>query len=188
MRADSGFVPLHAHPGAATATAVHALAARVERRADGTLALRYRLQGELARLRTPAPRPPARTDGLWAHTCFELFVAIADGAGYCEYNFSPSRQWAAYAFRGYRERDADPQLDAPPIAVHTHGDVLELDTCVPAPPGLALRLALTAVVEDAAGALSYWALRHPAARPDFHLREGFVLALDATARDARGAT
>jgi 23S rRNA (guanine745-N1)-methyltransferase len=43
-----------------------------------------------------------------------------------------------------------------------------------------LRLALTTVVELADGApgtLSYWALAHPAGKPDFHHRDGFVLAL-----------
>jgi hypothetical protein len=40
-----------------------------------------------------------------------------------------------------------------------------------------LRIALTAVVEDAAGELSYWSLRHAAGKPDFHHAEGFVLEL-----------
>jgi hypothetical protein len=40
-----------------------------------------------------------------------------------------------------------------------------------------LRLAITAVIEDSQGALSYWALAHPASRPDFHHHNGFVLEL-----------
>ena len=48
-----------------------------------------------------------------------------------------------------------------------------------------LRLGLCVVIEelDAAlseafsGAFSYWALRHPAARPDFHHPDGFALEI-----------
>ena len=35
-----------------------------------------------------------------------------------------------------------------------------------------------AVVEETDGRLSYWALTHPAERPDFHHRDGFVLVLE----------
>ena len=41
--------------------------------------------------------------------------------------------------------------------------------------GLDLKLALTAVVEDGSGRLSYWALRHAPGKPDFHHPDGFVL-------------
>jgi len=192
MTTATDFVPLLAHP-LTPSSAVHALAVRLRRTADGSLALRYRLHADLARLRIPAPQAPERRDGLWAHTCFELFVAAPDAA-YREYNFSPSGLWAAYAFRGYRERDDDAWPPAPPpIRVRAGAGLLELDARValPAelPPGARLQLGLTAVVEDADGALSYWALRHPAARPDFHLREGFALTLgpaDGTAPAIEG--
>jgi hypothetical protein len=36
-------------------------------------------------------------------------------------------------------------------------------------------LGLTAVVEEENGRLSYWALKHPPGKPDFHSPEGFVL-------------
>jgi hypothetical protein len=41
----------------------------------------------------------------------------------------------------------------------------------------ALRLGLAAVLEEGDGKLSYWALRHPAAVPDFHHRGGFTAKL-----------
>jgi hypothetical protein len=44
-------------------------------------------------------------------------------------------------------------------------------------PAVALRLGLTAVVEDHSGRMSYWALRHPAEKPDFHDAGGFVARL-----------
>jgi hypothetical protein len=48
------------------------------------------------------------------------------------------------------------------------------------PLGLAfqpLEVGISAVVEATDGSLSHWALVHPAARPDFHDRRGFVLRL-----------
>jgi hypothetical protein len=36
---------------------------------------------------------------------------------------------------------------------------------------------LTAVIEDQAGGLSYWALAHASEKPDFHRPESFVAAI-----------
>jgi len=33
-------------------------------------------------------------DELWQHTCFEAFIGTSSGAGYYEFNFAPSTQWA----------------------------------------------------------------------------------------------
>jgi hypothetical protein len=38
-----------------------------------------------------------------------------------------------------------------------------------------LRIALAAVIEDENGRLSYWGLRHPPGKPDFHHPDGFAL-------------
>src|ERR1019366_4823177 len=38
-----------------------------------------------------------------------------------------------------------------------------------------LRIALAAVIEDENGRLSYWGLRHPPGKPDFHHPNGFAL-------------
>lgn len=47
--------------------------------------LRYLLEVDPARLRWPAPHPtPGPTDGLWQHTCFELFVGQAQNPAYLE--------------------------------------------------------------------------------------------------------
>ena len=42
-----------------------------------------------------------------------------------------------------------------------------------------MRIGLSAVIEDTAGSLSYWALHHPRSKPDFHHRGGFILRLTA---------
>jgi len=138
----------------------------------------------------PAPREtPGCADGLWRHTCFELFIAPRETPDYLELNFSPSGEWATYAFARYREpvpRDvgADPAATVPRVAVQRASDALVVDAAVPlnrlAPryADAPLRLGLAAVIEARDGSLSYWALRHPAAKPDFHHPDAFVLDLD----------
>jgi len=45
------------------------------------------------------------------------------------------------------------------------------------PQSRPLRLGLSAVVEDVDGILSYWALRHPLGKPDFHHADAFALQM-----------
>jgi len=147
---------------------------------SGILTLVFALEGDLHDVRIPEPRPSRRVHGLWRHTCCEAFVMAGEGPGYREFNFSPSSEWAAYAFRGYRDgEDLEVQL-GPRIVVHRPGDRLGLEAEISRdflPPGNSLRLGLSAVVEDADGGLSYWALRHPPGKPDFHHTDAFALQL-----------
>lgn len=165
----------HADGGAASALTI---VATLVGDADA-LVVRYTLSAALDTLRVPPPAPaPARRDGLWQHTCFELFVADADGP-YHEFNFSPAGDWQAYRFAAYR-RQGGPQPDAAPrIDVMRGPTGLTLEACVPraALPSRPAKASLTAVIEDATGALSYWALRHPPGRPDFHHSAGFTVDL-----------
>lgn len=147
---------------------------------DGGLTLVYTLSGNPAGLRIPAPATPGRTDGLWRHTCFEAFVMAEGGPGYREFNFSPSGEWAAYAFSAYRDGGTDLAVPAPAIACRREAGQLELIGQLPAaalPEGARLRLGLSAVIEDAHGKVSYWALRHPPGKPDFHHTDALALAL-----------
>ncbi|MGH8276933.1 MAG: DOMON-like domain-containing protein, partial [Steroidobacteraceae bacterium] len=144
----------------------------------------YSLHGEVERLRVPAARAGRHADGLWEHTCFEVFAAAPAARGYYEFNFSPSLEWAAYRFDDYRDGMAPASLArAPGLQARKGPDRLELSATVHL-EGLAdlarapvLRLALTAVVEDDRGGLSYWALGHPPGNPDFHHPQGFALEL-----------
>jgi len=144
------------------------------------LSLGFTLTGALQALAIPAPAEPARTDHLWEHTCFEAFLADPRTEGYCELNLAPSGAWAAYRFRRYRE-GGEPALELEPrLVVHRWPDRLEVHALVRLPPELAgrpLRVGLSAVVEQAGGNLTYWALRHPSARPDFHHPSAFALDL-----------
>lgn len=171
--------------------AVRAIGVEIGRSARHELAVRYRLDGELARLRIPPPAPTAIADRLWEHTCFEAFVAVAGERGYRELNFSPSGAWALFEFRGYRDGGAvaDPP-PAPAIAVETSDAGLMLAATVALDEWGApyrdrpLRLGLSAVVEDVDGGRSYWALRHGAGRPDFHDADARVLQLAVPERAA----
>lgn len=181
MRPTIHEVTLVCHPESRS-EAVRSVGARVWRRPGGSLAITYSIEGDLSRLRVPSPRPPRMAHELWKHTCCECFIALKERPGYHEFNFSPSGEWAAYAFAKYREGAplSDEALN-PRIAVRRTAETLELDATIPLERVSplyghgALSLALSAVIEERDGTLSFWALEHPAGRPDFHSRESFVL-------------
>ena len=177
-------VELLCHPTTVNPS-VRTIHATVERSAAGILYLRFRLAGAVSRLRIPPPAPARMASRLWEHTCFEAFLSIDGEPAYHELNFSPSSEWAAHAFRDYR--DGGPIKDAalaPRIACLAGEDHLEVDCRLPlaalseAHVRAPLRLGLSAVVEASDGALSYWALAHAPGRPDFHRRETFRLVLE----------
>lgn len=147
---------------------------------------RFELVGDLDALVIPAAGAAARVDGLWRHTCFEVFVARRDVAQYLELNFAPSGAWAAYAFSGYRVPASPPPLPAPAIRADAAAGRLSLTAllgpgCWPDPEVGTIDIGLAAVLEARDGALGYFALSHPAEGPDFHDRRAFALTLAAGA-------
>jgi hypothetical protein len=184
-------IPRHfllAHPSAqpgATQDLVRELSVQITRPAPDQLALEYRLAGDLASLRLPEPRASLRSDGLWRHSCFEAFIGHAGAGDYWEYNFSPSGAWAAYHFTGYREGMAPLMKGAAPQVQQKIGSescevlaTVDLSWLAKSSAGAGLRLGLAAVIEDRAHVLSYWALKHPSGKPDFHHADSFVVTLD----------
>lgn len=146
---------------------------------EDTLALTYTLTGNCPQLQIPPARHPARADNLWRHTCFEAFLSLPGDTAYQEWNFSPSGEWAVYHFRGYRDRlPLQDDAHAPVLSVHQTREQLGLQARIRLPHQLAmhpLQLAVSAVIEEDGGTLSYWALKHPLSKPDFHHRDAFVL-------------
>ena len=123
----------------------------------------------------PPAMAPGRADELWNATCFELFVQAAGAEGYLEFNFSPSFQWAAYRFPGYRRGRQDLSSPDPEIVTGSAGDHFFLAVeALPRLPSGPLRIGVAAVIEETDGTKSYWALAHPAAKPDFHHPASFV--------------
>lgn len=168
------FQALTPHP-TTPCPAVQSLSAQA-RREGGRLVLAWRLAGDVAALTIPDPAAPERTDGLWEHTCFEAFVG-GEGDDYLEFNLSPSGQWAAYRFDGYRAGMAPLEIALPRTEAVRTGEALEFRATLDLPLSGPMRLGLTAVIEAADGAISYWSLNHPPGRPDFHRAEGRVLAI-----------
>lgn len=146
---------------------------------DGRWTIDYRVKGVEA-LVTPQAAPPRRADELWKRTCFEFFVKPDEGEDYYEFNFAPSGEWAAYRFTGYRAGMTELPL-SPPVIEWASGEMRvavdlsglpEGDWCV----------GLTAVIEEADGKRSFWALAHPPGKPDFHHEAGFAFEAAAAMR------
>jgi hypothetical protein len=163
---------------------VRTVQARLSVADDRGLAITYLLEGELSRLCLPAQRAPSRVDGLWQHTCFEAFVSAKGAPAYREFNFAPSGQWAAYAFESYRDGAPLSPDSNPQIKMRVLGNRLEVDALVrpeclpPTQKNTRLLLGLSAVIEEEDDVLSYWALKHPPGRPDFHHAGAFILEID----------
>jgi hypothetical protein len=143
----------------------------------------YAVAGNCAALRIPPAMKPGPADGLWRHTCLEAFVAVEGDAAYREFNFSPSGQWAIYSFASERVQtslNVDAAMQPSPH-IHSSSEQLTLSALLPwtalPPRGSVLNVALSAVMEEANGQLSYWALQHPCAQPDFHHPAGRSLRL-----------
>ena len=173
------------HPDS-TCAAATGIEVEVARPNPGSLVLHYCVTGRTSDLRLPAVVAPARVDELWRRTCFEAFVQAEADASYYEFNFSPSLQWAAYRFSGYRDGMSTPgEIGAPRIDVRSNGESyalqaeLDLDRLPGLPGEAAWRLGLCAVIEEAGGGLSHWALAHPPGKPDFHHGDCFACELEA---------
>ena len=164
----------------APAPAALAISGTVQRRGE-QLHLHYRIDDPTGRVRLPATAaPPRRRDELWTTTCLELFLAEPDAAPYWEVNLSPSGDWNVYRLTAYRQGLApEPAITALPFTIERHAHGLELqlrlDLSALVPAGRPLDLAITAVLEEQGGEISYWALAHPGPEADFHRRDGFVL-------------
>ena len=145
------------------------------------LRLHYRLDGDIGRLLLPAPSAPRRADRLWQHTCFEAFLRPVGQESYCEFNFSPSGEWAAWHFTTRRAGMQELEVSVPAMRYSRYRSCIELDVKLDtgAWTGTA-DLGLAAVVEDHDGSLAYWALSHAGNRPDFHDPKSFRLRLDPT--------
>ncbi|HXO16400.1 MAG TPA: hypothetical protein VN835_08655, partial [Steroidobacteraceae bacterium] len=106
---DAHWTVLVAHPDTARQT-VSGIAVEVRLATETTLVCNYSLHGDVGRVRMSGAGVGHRADGLWQHTCFEAFIAAPGVAGYYEFNFSPTLDWAAYQFTDYRNGMAPANL------------------------------------------------------------------------------
>jgi hypothetical protein len=149
---------------------------------SNTLAVRYTVRPVSGIVIPVSAGAPGRRDGLWKETCLECFLALKDSTGYWEFNLSPAGCWNAYSFSGYREGMKEEKLlHALPFSVVKEAGLLSLalelhlDNLVR--PDQALDLAVSALLQHTDGNVSYWALTHCGAQPDFHRRDSFIIEL-----------
>jgi hypothetical protein len=164
--------------------AVRQIEVDIARPRPDRLLLSYRLTGTISDILIPPVALPARRDHLWHHTCLEVFVRSPSEAGYYEFNFSPSSQWAAYRFSSHRSgMRATEGIDAPRIEVQAEPQFFSLRASLDLRglPDLvhqaSWQIGLSAVIEEVGGGMSYWALAHPPGKPDFHHADCFALEL-----------
>lgn len=111
---------------------------------------------------------------LWEQTCFECFVAPDAATEYREFNYSPSGDWHSFMFPEYRaplKPSDDTTLAVTDQVINPHEATFTLTLTFSH-----LKFSSTdwlispaVVLLDIQGQHHYYALQHPASRPDFHL-------------------
>jgi hypothetical protein len=145
------------------------------------LRLRWRVS-DAAGVVIPPFAGRGRADGLWQRTCFELFLREPGSEAYVELNLSPSEEWAAYDFSGYRAGMAERAMPRDcDCTIRRGGNLLIFDAAVPVAglPAAPWEMGISAVIEEEGGAKSLWALRHAAGKADFHADACFAARLAA---------
>ncbi len=152
-------------------------------RAENRLSIHYAVRGDISRIILPEPSAPTRKHDLWKATCFEFFLAVKGRPEYWEFNLSPSGDWNIYAMDAYRQvnmREESAYSQIPFEFTKSNND-LTLDVAVNLgqrfQPLQLLQIGITAIIHTVDGMETYWALVHPGAQADFHLRESFVIEL-----------
>lgn len=162
--------------------AVTAIRARIVGITAHWLTLRWSIAGA-GRIVLPVLAGKRRADGLWRHTCFEMFLQPAAGnAAYVELNLSPDEGWAAYDFTQYRQGMTERAMPRQPVVTaRAGGETLIFDAAVPIAglPPRPWRAGLTAVIEETGGVISYWSQAHASGPPDFHQAACLALTVPA---------
>jgi len=158
---------------------------RVEARIIGAdanwLRVRWRIEGAQA-LVIPPFAGKGRAGELWQTTCFEVFLKPEGSAAYVELNLSSSERWNAYDFEAYRWGMAERPFPREPECTMRQGSTFAIfDAAIPVAglPDAQCAMGLSAVIEEADGVKSYWALAHPDTQPDFHAPACFAATLPA---------
>ena len=157
------------------------------------LAITYDLLGSLSAINLIDQRSTStkRTHDLWKDTCFEWFLKSPQKKNYWEFNASPSGDWNFYQLDDYRKN-----LHESPLVIHPkitsswlearqeqghyrYQVAVDLKRLLDSTPHLREEglLAVTSVVRYRSGEVSYYSLRHPVEKPDFHSNEAFILFL-----------
>jgi hypothetical protein len=161
-------------------------------RQEDLLTITYELSGPLdkidkidkiIKIQIASPEiTPVRKNRLWEETCFELFLAIKGSDPYWEFNFSPSGNWNVYRFYEYRKGMAEENsFSELPFCMTRKPDFLQiiieirLDKIIPSDQPL--QAGISAIIKNNDDNISYLALTHPGPKPDFHLKDSFIMEL-----------
>jgi hypothetical protein len=177
---------LHCHP-ATPDPAIEQITVQWTMSEAGVIWLRYQVMGDVAQIQPPNNLDQlGRMDNLWRTTCFELFLRQPGQERYCEFNFSPSGNWAAYGFTSYRAgMDPLAMVQTPEIIMDVGDMHMDMEVTFGLPDLWVhneFDAGLSAVIELRNGEKSLWALAHPAGKPDFHHRDCFMLKMEAAGR------
>lgn len=120
-----------------------------------------------------------RTDKIWQHTCFEIFLAQRSSPEYWEFNFSPSGNWNVYRFSGFRQgmRQETAFKSLPFKVQRLSEDILRLTVIIDLnliSVNSEIDVGISTVLERKDGVKSYWSLSHPREVPDFHASESWI--------------
>lgn len=172
---------LEPYPGLPTPVGVRV--SGMIQREGAILQLDWRLEAPAGSLAIPQPAArPERRRELWEETCFEFFLASPERPGYWEFNLSPAGHWNVFRFESYRAGMTDETaFDALPFSVSNRPGTCEVSACLDT-TGLGIaaapwHVALSTVVAEPGGRVTYWALSHPGPQPDFHHPDAFLVRL-----------
>jgi len=96
---------------------------------------------------------------------------------------SPSGDWNVYAMDAYRQvnmREESAFAELPFEFRKVNNEIsleISLDLRPILQPDQVLQIGITTIIQTADGSESYWALAHPGAQADFHLRDSFAIVL-----------
>ncbi len=116
-----------------------------------------------------------RKHELWKDTCFEFFFSIPQRDTYYECNLNTKGEWNMYCFDSYRTPQPPTETEAFRVVsiACKEGEITAVIGSQDELPSV-LDCALTAVIVTTSGE-SYYAIAHKGEKPDFHVRESFVL-------------
>ncbi|ASD63294.1 DOMON-like domain-containing protein [Bdellovibrio bacteriovorus] len=146
---------------------------------DSRLLVEFKISGATDAIKWPeSSSSERREDGLWKHTCLEVFLGngATPESAYLEINCAPNGHWNAYSFSSYR-KDMAPAADTRVRLQPRNSEdaearfQIEIDSRKPLEFTC---LGLTAVIEFVDGTLSYWSLFHPGPQADFHNKAGWT--------------
>lgn len=153
-------------------------------RIENQLSVQYRVKGDVASIKIPeSAEVPMRKDDLWKMTCFEIFIAPEGQTQYWEFNMSPSGNWNVYHMDAYRQVNMREETlyVSLPFTFHKTDDELSLSISIDLSRILSAdqktNIGITAILQTFDDRESYWALTHPGAQADFHIRDGFTIRL-----------